>query len=135
MLSHGFLASGDLPSAPLNFKCSGIYVRKFLKRTGLSFRHGQPIRRPALDKEECDDFILSIHISLEIFGREAVVNFDESSWRLVNAASRMVAEHGSESVTRFVNGDVKESVTFLASVTASGIKLPLILIAKGRTPR
>jgi hypothetical protein len=73
-------------------------------------------------------------MSPQIFGRERLVNFDESSWRLVNAGSRTVAQHGSESVNRFVNGDVKASFMFFASVTASGTKLPLILIAKGRTP-
>jgi hypothetical protein len=111
MLVHAFVACGDLPSGALNFKSSRNDTERFLKRTGLSFR-SQPTRRPALDEEECDYFILTFQICLEIFAPEVVVNLDES--------------HG---------GNAKASVTFFACVTASGTKLPLALIAKGRTPR
>jgi hypothetical protein len=88
-----------------------------------------------LDGTPCNDFTVSFHMSLEIFGREPVVNFDESRWRIVMTGSRTVAERGSESVKRFINGDVKASFSFFACVKADGTQLPLWLIAQGRTPR
>jgi hypothetical protein len=135
MLVHGFVACHKLPATALNFKCSTTYMRRFLKRTGLSFRHARPARRPVLDESECDDFLFAFHLSLDVLGRSAVVNFDESNWRLVMTGNRTVAERGSETVERFVNGDVKAGFTFFASILADGTKLPLILIAKGKTER
>lgn len=135
MLVHGLVACGRLPPTALNFKCSTTYMRRFLKRTGLSWRHARPARRPVLDEDECRDYVFYLNMSLEVLGRAAVVNFDESSWRLVMCGARTVAERGSESVERFVNGDVKASFTFFASIQADGTKLPLILIAKGKTQR
>jgi hypothetical protein len=107
----------------------------FLKRIKFSFRHSRPPRRPVLDQTECDDFLFSFHLSLEVLGRFAVVNFDESNWRLVMTGSCTVAERGSETVEHFVNGHVKAAFTFFASFTADGTKLPLILIAKGKTTK
>jgi hypothetical protein len=49
--------------------------------------------------------------------------------------ARTVAERGSESVNRFVNGDVKAVFTFFASIQPEGTKPPLILVAKGKTDR
>jgi hypothetical protein len=80
-------------------------------------------------------FIFSFHISLEIFGPMALVDFDESSWRLVITSERTIAERGTEVVNRYVNGDIKPAFTFFASVEADGTKLPLVLAAKGRTSR
>jgi hypothetical protein len=110
-------------------------MRRFLKRTRLSFRRVRPSRRPNIDEEEVTDFLLNFHVSLAIFGRVALVNFDESNWKLVMTADRTVAERGAESVKRYINGNIKASFTFFASILANGTKLPLILIARGRTKR
>ena len=40
---------------------------------------------------------------------------------------------GSENVNVYVNGDDKEGVTVLACITASRTKLPLWIIAEGKT--
>jgi hypothetical protein len=69
------------------------------------------------------------------FATSAIVNFDESCWRLVMTSGRTVAERGAETVRRYVNGDTKAGFTFFASILADGTKLPLILFAKGKTPR
>jgi hypothetical protein len=61
-----------------------------------------------------------------------MVNFDESSWRLVMVATRTVAERGAETMNRFINGDMKAQFTFFASVVADGTKLHPILVAKGK---
>jgi hypothetical protein len=135
LLIHGFVAEGLLPESALNFKCSNKYARRFLKRVGLSFRRGRPRRRPDLDEDECFLFLCSFHLVMSIFPPSAIVNFDESSWRLVMVSGRTVAPRGAEVVRRYVNGDVKASFTFFASVLADGTKLPLVLLAKGKIDR
>jgi hypothetical protein len=131
-LVHSYVATGGLPESALNFKCSTTSLTRFLKRNGLSFRRGRPCRRPDIDEEETEQFTITFHMSLEIFGLGAMVNFDESNWRLVKSAERTVAQRDAESVKRCVNGDVKAAFTFFASVVADGTKLSLVLIAKGK---
>jgi hypothetical protein len=62
-----------------------------------------------------------------------LVNFDESSWRLVMMAEKTLAERGTDVVNRYVNGDMRAKFPFFASVVADGTKLLLVLVAKGRT--
>jgi hypothetical protein len=110
-------------------------MQRFLKRNDLSFQRARPSRRPNLDESEVTEFIFSFHISLEIFGPTAIVNFDESSWCLVMMSKRTIAERGTEVMNRYVNGNMKAAFTFFASVVADGTNLPLVLVAKGRTTR
>jgi transposase len=135
MLVQSYVASAQLPESALEFKCSTTYVRRFLRRNGLSYRRARPARRPEIDENEVEEFTVSFYASYEVFGPPAIVNFDESSWRLVMTSDRTVAQRGAESVRRYVNGDIKATFTFLASIVADGTKLPLTLIAKGKTTR
>jgi hypothetical protein len=101
-------------------------MTRYLKRTGASFRDARPARRPVLDQTECNDFLFSFDLSLEVRGRSAVVNF-------VMTGRPTVAERSSETVEHFVNGDVKAGFTFFASITADGTKLSLIWIVKDQS--
>jgi hypothetical protein len=46
-----------------------------------------------------------------------------------------IAERGTESVHQYVDGDPKANFSFVATITAEEEKLPLILIAQGKTFR
>jgi hypothetical protein len=111
MLVHNFVAAGELPEATLAFKCSTKFARRFLKRNDLAFHRGRPTRRPALNEDECFEFLVSFHISFLMWPLSAIVNFDESSWRVVMTSDRTVAHRGSETVKQYVSGDVKASST------------------------
>jgi transposase len=124
MLVHDLVSTGKLPESKLHFKCSTTYMTRFLRRNGLSFRRGRPSRRPALDDDECFEFLVEFHVSLMSFATSAIVNFDESSWRLVMTSGRTVAERGTETVKCDVNGDTKAGFTFFASILADGTKPP-----------
>jgi hypothetical protein len=50
-------------------------------------------------------------------------------------SGRTIAERGAETVKRYVNGETKAGFTFFASILVDGPKLPLSLLAKGKTPR
>jgi hypothetical protein len=135
MLAQSFVASGDLRESALNFTCSTTFMRRFLKRNGLSFRRNRSWRRPNLDDQEESEFVFLFHISFEMFGPIAMVNFDESSWRLVMVSERTVAERSAGTVNRFINGDVKATFAFFALVVADDIKVPSILVTKSKTTR
>jgi hypothetical protein len=64
-----------------------------------------------------------------------IVNVDESNWRLVMASEQVVGKRGAEVVHNYQDGDPKANFSFFGSICADGTKLPLILIARGKTAR
>jgi hypothetical protein len=64
---------------------------------------------------------------------ERILNFNESSRRLVMASEGSIAERGAEVIHRFTGADLKACFTFCATCAADGSKFPLMLVAKRRT--
>jgi hypothetical protein len=64
-----------------------------------------------------------------------ILNVDETAWRLYPTHILTWAEKGAESVPLVVNGDVRQSITVLATITADYRKLPLMILASGKTER
>jgi hypothetical protein len=50
----------------------------------------------------------------------------------VIADDQTVAVRGEETVRPYCEGDTKANLSFFATITADGSKLPLILIVKGK---
>jgi hypothetical protein len=66
---------------------------------------------------------------------DRVINCDETCWRAYSDGLRTGALSGSDHVTIAIAGDDKQSFTALCSITASRRKLPMVMIAKGKTAR
>ena len=64
-----------------------------------------------------------------------IVNADETCWRIINGVLKTISLKGSDQVNVNINFDIKSSVTVMAACTLSGRKLPLMLIAKGKTKK
>ena len=64
-----------------------------------------------------------------------IVNADETCWRIINGVLKTICLKGSDQVNVNINFDIKSSVTVMAACTLSGRKLPLMLIAKGKTKK
>jgi hypothetical protein len=60
---------------------------------------------------------------------------DETSWKLINHHIRTVADTGAEGISCLFDGDPKTCITAIATINAAGEKLPLWIIAKGKTAR
>lgn len=133
MLVQGLIAEKVLDESHLAFKCSSHFLSRFMRRLGLSFRRARPERRPPIDDAECAHFLSKLSGAFLRYPPDAILNFDESSWHLVMSGDQIVAERGVEAVHQYVNGDAKACFTFLATISAAGRKLPLILLAKGKT--
>ena len=63
-----------------------------------------------------------------------IVNVDETSWLFYPRGLLTWAEKGSSNVSISVDGNEKDSITALCAITATGTKLPMMLIASGKTP-
>lgn len=64
-----------------------------------------------------------------------IVNCDETSWKLFPNGLLTWADSGSDNVQTIVQGNTKDSITALATISAANTKLPLFIIAKGETER
>jgi hypothetical protein len=135
VLVQDLIAESVLDQSFLNFKCSRHFLSRFLPRVGLSFRRARAARRPVIDDQECLRFLGQLTAAYHRYPPHLILNFDESNWHLVMAGEETVAERGAESVHQYVDGDPKANFSFFATITAEGQKLPLILIAKGKTVR
>jgi hypothetical protein len=60
-----------------------------------------------------------------------ILNVDETSWRLYSTSILTWAEH----MPVDISGDLKESVTVLATITVDMWKLPLVILATGNTEK
>jgi hypothetical protein len=135
MFVQSLVAENVLTEDFLNFSCSYHFLSRFLQRVGLSFRRARPERRPSVDDQECAHFMAKLVGAFHQYPPDYILNFDESNWHLVMAGEQTVAPRGAETVHQYTEGDAKANFTFFATITAGGAKLPLILIAKGKTDR
>jgi hypothetical protein len=60
---------------------------------------------------------------------------DETTWRLIDPHAASIAQTGAESVAAAFDGNPKECLTVIATISAAGERLPLWIICKGTTTR
>jgi hypothetical protein len=132
-LVQDLVGEQSLDDSFLNFKSSRHFLTRFSKRVGLSFRRAGLARRCAVDNGEYMHFPGQLTAAYHRYPPHLIVNFDESNWYLVMAGEETVAERGAQSMHHYVAGDPKANSPFFGRITAESQKLPLILIAKGRT--
>jgi hypothetical protein len=130
----------NLGKDPIEFKCSDKFIAGFKDRNGFSSRRFHTRRRNRTG--ERGDICAWIQGIRDLIGNrqctgmlDRVVNCDETAWRVLPTGLLTWAPMGADGVTVRLDGNEKDSVTVLASVTASGRKLPLFAIAKGTTTR
>ena len=118
-----------------DFHCSKGYIYDFKKRNRFASRKGRISRRTPTDPTAVQAWIEQISDLLENWDRDAILNCDETSWKVFPNNILTWANVGAESVPLKVNGDEKECLTVLATVSANGGKLPLFFLAKGTSER
>jgi hypothetical protein len=133
ILVQDLMVQGILNDAFLNLICPGYFLSWFLDRIGLNFRRARPARRPMINDEECAHFLAELTAAYYHYPPHLILNFDESNWHLMMTGTEVVAERGAESVHQYLDGGAKANFSFFATTRSEGEKLPLILIAKGKT--
>jgi hypothetical protein len=120
------------PNPRKSFTCTRCFLAGFMKRNGLSYRKNRTARRPAIRAEEVTSMFARIReISPE--NEDRLVNIDESFWLVLQPPKKTICFKGVESVHTMIEGDPKAGFTFIGAITKSGRKLPLYIIAKGKT--
>jgi AcrR family transcriptional regulator len=117
------------------FHCVRHFLRQFMTRNHLSYRCVRAARRCEVRSDEVERFQRELLAAYRDFPQSDIVNADESVWLVLWQTHKTIAEKGVESVKIQVSGDPKAGFTFIGTITARGQRLPLFLVAKGRTPK
>jgi hypothetical protein len=70
---------------------------------------------------------------IDVTDHNCIINVDESSWRVHPTGLRTWAHRGAQNVSLRIGGGEKDAFTVVAAITAARTKLPVSLIATGRT--
>jgi hypothetical protein len=117
-----------------DFLCSDGFISDFKFRHDISSRAVHYKRRPTgVSEEQKQHWIDHITLLLQTAPLDRIINCDETAW-LVWPKGLLTWNHkGATDVHVTIPGCDKDSLTVTAAVTASGIKLPLQILAKGLT--
>lgn len=125
---HGF-------SPPSKFNCSDGFISDFKKRHGFSSRKSHFKRRPSIVQEQINIWKNNLQKLLSEVSHDFILNVDETNWMVYPNDLRTWAPIGQDNVQLSINSNEKEDFTCLATISASGKKFPLQIIAKGKTER
>ena len=117
------------------FKCSPGFITDFKKRNHMSSRALHYKRRSEASLETRLEWVNRIQKLLREEDKEYIINMDETHWQTFPNGIMTWRTTGSDSVQVRMNGNEKQGLTVLASITATGRKLPLLILAKGKTTR
>jgi hypothetical protein len=127
-----FVTEGILLDTALNFKCSSHFMSRFLNRVNLNSWKARAARGPEIDDGECAEFMAKIAAACQHYPNNHMINF-ESSWRPVQVSDQTIADRGAKVILQYLEGNGQACFTFFTSCSADATKLPLILLAKGKT--
>jgi hypothetical protein len=119
----------------LNHPFSRTWFQGFLDRQRLTFRKVRPSKRPPVTEDQINQFKYHVLEAIHDYGNSAVINMDETRWLVNPQFERTLAEVGAETVHGYSEGDPKADFSVIASISADGSKLPLWIIAKGKSSR
>ena len=117
------------------FKCSPTFISDFKKRNHISSRRLHYKRRPKVTEEDKIAWVSYVRGLLREVNHDFIINMDETHWQTFPNGILTWRMTGDDAVQVRIDGNEKQGLTVLASVTASGQKLPLLILAKGKTQR
>jgi hypothetical protein len=117
------------------FCASDGFVTNFMNRWNLGMRTPHAERRTDIDPDIADVFSNRLNDCKKDYPNERIYNFDETCWHIYMGPQKVIAEKGTETVKLRCRTGEKLSVTAFGTISASGDKLPLWVVTKGRTSR
>jgi hypothetical protein len=118
-----------------SFNCSNGFIYDFKQRHRFSSRIFHYKRRPAVTGDQRRQWISEIQALLESTEHNDVLNTDETSWCLWPHGVLTWCQKNTDNVHALIDGNEKDSFAALATITASGKRLPLFILARGKTER
>ena len=117
------------------FCASTTFVSDFMKRHGLSFRKPHGERRTTVSEDHVRYYQEKLENAFRVYPKERIFNMDETCWKISNTPLKVVNKIGVPTVKISSSQNQKISLTAIATIDASGAKLPIWIIAKGKTSR
>lgn len=129
-IADHFIKEQRLPKG----RFSSQWIRSFMKRNRLSWRHGHYARRGNIDQEYARKYMLKLAIAITKYSYDFVFNVDETAVRIINSTTRTVAPIGMDQI--IINAEVrdKECITAIGTCTRENT-YPFIIVTKGTTER
>ena len=110
-------------------------IDNFMRRHGFSFRVPHIKRRTAPNDHIIATFLGQMDAVKAQFPPQLIFNVDETCWRLINGRVKTLARKGSGEVTIRTKVDPKKDVTVIAACSLAAERLPLWVLAKGKTEK
>lgn len=129
-IANDFITKQRLPKG----RFSSQWIRSFMKRNRLSWRHGHYARRGNIDQEYARRFMLKLAVAITKYSYDFVFNVDETAVRITNSSTRTVAPIGMDQIIINANVKDKECITAIGTCTREKT-YPFIIITKGTTER
>jgi hypothetical protein len=119
---------------PVQFQCSAGFTNDFKKRNRFSSRRAHLKRRPVVSDEDRAQWTTMLaQLIRDVADHQRIINVDELCWWVHPDGLQTWAATGSENIHLVIHGSEKDSFTVVAAITAARTKLPLTLIASGKT--
>ena len=115
------------------FSVSQGFIEDFKRRNFFSTRRVHPKKRPKRDPVKEERFLQRVKALFETVDHDRIFNVDETFWTCAPMDLTTWGHRGDEEIHVDLDAREKEGLTVVACVTASCLKLPLWLIAKGTT--
>jgi hypothetical protein len=116
------------------FVCSDGFIADFKRRNHFSSRLAHLKRRPTVSDRDRSEWLHTMaNLLIEVPDYSRVINVDESCWKVYPTGLRTWAHRGAQNISLHISGKEKDSFTVVAAITAARSKLPLSLIARGKT--
>ncbi len=122
-------------SIPLKFFATKKWISGFKARYNFSRRRYHYKRRPNIDTNKVQEFKHLSAILYSIFGRDRLLNVDETFWRLLERGSYTWAPKGSENISINSTDNEKSGFTTVGTISCEGAMFPLVVISSGLTER
>jgi hypothetical protein len=116
-----------------HFNCSNGVIYDFKPRHGFSSRLFHYKQRPSVTGVQRGRWLAEIRPLLLGVDHDCVLNTDETSWCLWPHGILTWCERNTDNIHALIDGNEKDNFTALATITASGKRLPLLILARGGT--
>ena len=116
-----------------NFRASRAWQTGFMSRFALSFRTPHMKRRQDPNDEIIGQYCQDFDAALVQYPRNLIFNMDETCWRIINGTLKTLQRKGTDNVIINLECDPKLSVSVITTISASGEKFPLWVIATGKS--
>ena len=118
-----------------HFEASNGFLYRLSKRCNLSGRRSQKVRKSDPDPEEIEAYKERMRECYETFPPDRIFNSDETPVHVAPTTVYTTQYRGEQTPATRRNGNEKDVVTAIATVSADGTAWPLTIVAKGATPQ